>query len=613
MPRLALRSGLILAGATAAGIAAYVVLIGMEPPLPVAWTVNFATLVTAGCLVLVAVMVFWPQFAQAPRLGGFIGIIVIFILCAMALSAKWGVGVSSDVTVGGLLPTSDGYGYLKGADSVRHSGTLDAWASRRPLASLQLAGLLGLGGDGLALAIAVLVGLNAAAMVGFATAMGRSFGAPGAVLAAGILFAFYWPSIATTMSENMGFALGCAAFTVLWQAGRGKHPALFAAGLALLTLGLLARAGAFFVLPALVLWAGWWFRGETRFSWRWAGACALGVIAGLGVSMVATKLYADPNQIPFANLSYTFYGLATNADNWTVIFADHPELRELSGPERAREAYRLAFAAIADDPLRVVQGVLGEYNWFLFNAGWHRFIDNHGLRAVIMALTVIGIYGAVRDRRGAEGSLLIAVTAGVLASVPFLGDGGARIYAATTPMTAALAVHGLKVAQQWLGRPIQAAPEGGRGLITAALVLGAVILAPVFLVARDTAAAGNLQDAIDRARVTCKAPDRIITGRLPSANAIWLVPKGTMSAPAGVHVVNVEDLTASNIGGNPLIAKLAAGPLPAQLWTAIDGKSRRQLWLVTNRLSLAPLRGPFAACAKLADGVLRLWSVQEPN
>ncbi len=612
---LAHRGGLALAGAAAAGLCAYGGILALGPALPVAVAVNFATLVTAGALVLVAVMAFWPPLAPPPRWCGFAGIIAIFVLFALALAAKWAVGVSSDVTLGGLLPASDAYGYLRGADSVRHGGTLDVWASRRPLASLQLAGLLGLTSDNLALAIAVLVGLNAAAMAAFVTAMGRGFGAPGAVLATAVLFPFYWPTMANTMSENIGFALGCAAFAIIWQAGRGKRPVLFAAGLALLTLGLLARAGAFFVLPALVLWAGWWFRGGARFSWRWAGAAALGVIAGFAVSVLATKLFAAPGQIPFANFAYTFYGLATNAENWTTIFADHPELRNFPEHQMAREAYRLAFAAIADDPLRLAQGVLGQYNWFLFNAGWHRFIDNHALRAVVILLTVIGIYGAVRDRRSAEGSLLIAATAGVLASVPLLGDGGTRVYAATAPMTAALAVYGLKLGLQWLKRPAAgapSAPSAGQGLIMAALVLGTIIVAPVLLIQRDTTA-GSLQGALDKARETCKAPDRVIAGRNPSTAAIWLVAGGEMPAPPGIHVVNIKDLVASKTNVSKLFQALAAVPLPAQLWTVTEAKSRRQLWLVAGDLSIAPSRGSFAACGNMGDVLFRVRTLHRPN
>ncbi len=145
----------------------------------------------------------------------------------------------------------------------------------------------------------------------------------------------------------------------------------------------------------------------------------------------------------------------------------------------------------------------------------------------------------------------------------------------------------------------------------AALLLGVVIMAPVFLVSRDSAGVGDLDGAVEKARETCEAPDTVIAARNPFTAAIRLVPRGTVPAPPGTLVVNIDDFIASKWRDGKFFTRVAAVPLPAQLWTVVDAKTGEFLWLVTNRLSIEPSRGSFAACATLVDGLYRVRSVHK--
>ena len=116
----------------------------------------------------------------------------------------------------------------------------------------------------------------------------RRFGFASAAAGFAALFAFIHLTLGTTMSESLGFALGCAGFALLADAAFSGRRALALAGLAFLSFALATRAGALFVLPALALWCGWRFRAtDGAMSWRMAalGLAACGAGWALGSAL----------------------------------------------------------------------------------------------------------------------------------------------------------------------------------------------------------------------------------------------------------------------------------------------------------------------------------------
>ena len=68
------------------------------------------------------------------------------------------------------------------------------------------------------------------------------------------MFAFFRSegNTGVVMTENLGFLLGTGGFTALLRGMRLQDIRSYASGAAVLTTALMARAGAFFVLPALI-------------------------------------------------------------------------------------------------------------------------------------------------------------------------------------------------------------------------------------------------------------------------------------------------------------------------------------------------------------------------
>ena len=154
----------------------------------------------------------------------------------------------------GFVPWSDAEHYIAGGWMLLVDGTLSEWHSRRPInASVMQLRLLISGMD-----LHVLVLLNAA-MLGLSTAyatfeLKKEFGAlatAGFVLA---IFGYAQPYLPSTLSAMLGLCVGLLAFGALLRSARLGSIWLFAIGLALMSFALNARAGAFFVLPAVWLW-----------------------------------------------------------------------------------------------------------------------------------------------------------------------------------------------------------------------------------------------------------------------------------------------------------------------------------------------------------------------
>jgi hypothetical protein len=364
-------------------------------------------------------------------------------LCGFLLAAKWQGMTSSDVILAGLLPNSDAAGYFAGALHFLQQGGLSPWTTRRPLSVLHLAGLLDIGGS-LHLAL-ITLGISVAAAIAMViAAIGRNKGLGLAAGTGAVLIPFYFPTLGSVMSENVGLTLGLCGFALMWTAISGRDRSkLFALGLGIMALGLAARAGAMFVLPVSVFFAGWQFRGESRFSLTAAGLSLLAVALAFSINWALLSLYGAEGGGGFSNFAFTLYGLVSGGHDWTWVYQQFPKLYALPEGEQAREVYHLALAHLAAHPVDLLSGILRRYNDFIFNARWYRIEGIGGLRYALTAIAVAGLVHIVR-RRDTHASFILAGTIGTLLSVPFLGDGGVRVHAATIAFSAVLLGYGMR-------------------------------------------------------------------------------------------------------------------------------------------------------------------------
>jgi hypothetical protein len=400
---------------------------------------GFASVVVAIALLL------YPAYRLSGWIGTLASLSLTLILFALPLVGLWNNAVSAEFTIGGLLPWSDASGYYWDAKQLLEGGTFSDFSSRRPLFPGLLAVLLGLTQQNLQLTLAILLAITAISCYFAAREVQRSHGTAASLLVITILFLFYRRYIGWTSTEHLGLALGAVGFAILWRGAWQRQINYCLLGILLLTLALNARAGALFILPFIILWGAWSFRGTARFSWRFLIGGASVVLLGFILNSILLKIIGSPQGMAFSNFSYTLYGLIVGS-NWTQVRVDHPELKALVEPELSRKIYALAFEAIRAHPFGLVTGSLRAWKQFIFDNYVFSFISNLKANFALQLLSFVAAIACYRQRKEPNSSLILMASLGILASVPFAPPWDAdtmRVYAATMPFTAILPALGL--------------------------------------------------------------------------------------------------------------------------------------------------------------------------
>jgi hypothetical protein len=445
------------------------------------------------------------------------------LLLGAALSEIFALGVSSGSLLAGKLPYSDAFAYFDGVMRLLSGEKLSVWTSRRPVATSWLSFLAFLTRGNLRGAFAAMTLLNSAALVCAAGEVRKSMGNLPAWIAHVLLFFFYRTFLGAILSEQCGFFFGCMGFALLWRyvcADAAGRDFSFLAGLFLMTVGLIARAGAFFVLPALVLWRvlrrapG---AGNSRARALLASACAVVLVFGYNSALLRTSGYPEAS---FGNFAPTLYGLL-HGGTWTQAYSDDPGLLEMPEIEGNRRIYELSFAKLRREPLSLLRGSLRAYrSFFLSPLGAYSFIvspvalsyDFHnfavaqkrGLSSLLseflgadvrqkfyfsaaflwfLAASLLALSGVVRLLRGraAYRGFVIMAGCGILLSVPFIPPWDAplmRVYIATAPFFAILPA----IALSGRGGPTERERPSGRGMEICSLLLCLAFMAFPFII-----------------------------------------------------------------------------------------------------------------------------------
>ncbi|KAF0109682.1 MAG: hypothetical protein FD147_2114 [Chloroflexi bacterium] len=435
-----------------AALLTYAVLMMLPVPAVVGLFVRYDLIL----LSIITLPVLFLVFRAKGRFGTLVALGLTLVLFALPVSGLWRSGGSEPFIIGGLLPFSDAASYYSDAQRVVEGYRFSAFSARRPLFPALLTVLLAVTGQNLLVSIGVLCAVIAIACYIASREMQRSFGTLPAVVFLFTLFLFYRRIAGTTMTENLGLPLGVSAFVVLWSAAKTKKLWLTAAGLLLLTLALNARAGAFFILPALILWAGFCFRGKRRFSISAFAVTSCAVALGFMLNMLVFKLIADPGGMVFSNFSYTLYGVVAGGKGWMQILIDHPELGQLDDVARSARTYELVFESWKAQPFGLVIGAIR--NWFDYlmprGAGAFGFIRgdqagwvNYAVRSLLSILAGWGLVTAWRFRKSEPYALMLWAAAGIFLSIPFVPPNDSnqmRVYAATVVFLTGFCVMGLK-------------------------------------------------------------------------------------------------------------------------------------------------------------------------
>lgn len=422
------RSGLIRALAFLAAISIFIVILLNRSPnflRPLSIAMRNEITVTLGLYLVIL----YVAFRLKGWLGEALSLVFTLALFAFPLAGLWAVGQTQPSVFNGIVPLFDASDYYSDALRLLAGQDFSVFSARRPLFGGLLAVVLKLSNYNLMAAFGILTLLTGISCFVAAKEIQRTHGAEVAVVMLAILFFYYRYHSGVSMSENLGLPLGTLGFALLWRGTSDLNKSLVWVGLLAMTLALNARAGAFFMLPVLLLWFGWIFRNPgQKFSWSFLVVGASAVVLGFVINLIMFRLLATPSGVPFANFSYTLYGLASGGNSWIHVFETHPELYQLQEPYQSREVYRMAFDLILHQPDLLIKGAF--YNWsMLFSNSWYGAYSyvaetnwTLGLFAQwgLFLLGALGIFRWVRNPQDTLNGLVCVAAAGVFLSVPFL-------------------------------------------------------------------------------------------------------------------------------------------------------------------------------------------------
>lgn len=377
-------------------------------------------------------------------LGRIARLSVVLSIFALALAGMWASGRTQSTVLSGLIPLYDAQSYYGDAQKILAGGTVSEFSTARPLFPGFLAVLLRITNRNLMGAIAIFTAINGFACYFAGREIQRTHGTiPAVFLILFIFFYFRYRTVGTVMSENIGLPTGILGTLLIWRGISNKSRALVLFGIFIDTLALNIRPGPFFVLPFLLLWGAWFFRGTN--AWFSGTFLILGlgaILAGFGINLGMIRLVGTPSGVPFSQFSMAFYGLVSGGNSFAYVFQVHPELLEMSNPDKTRQIYRLAFDLLRTDPTLIVRGAL--HNWTIFlshsyNGMFSYFSGkNHFANlAAYWGICLFCVLGFIKWTRNPSNPFLsfVTVTAlGVLLSAPFVPAAdayGLRLYAAT--------------------------------------------------------------------------------------------------------------------------------------------------------------------------------------
>ena len=425
-------------------------------------------------------------FAVLFNLEGFAGKALTFTftlaLFYLPLLYKWQTADYYSA-LGGLLPMRDANEYYQGAQNLLNGFPLEFTAAYRPIFTSFLSTVMLTVDGNLQLSLIVLVTLNALAMFFAGSEVRRALKSGfAAALFLVIGYMFYRRFAGTLLTENLGFCLGNLALIFLLRGAAEKKLNPFLFGLFLLTTALNARAGAFFILPTLVVWAGLTFRSE-RGIWHPFFYATLVMAIGMAANLILAKFVNASTSSTFSNYSFTLYGIAVGNKGWEQIAIDHPGAS-------TGEIYELTFRLIRENPAQFLKGVAGAYaDYFIASKGAFSFLmmkhdRNDAANAVLWVLSFTGLVSALIHRRKLEFSISLAFFLGILFSValvPPVDSTQMRAYAATIPMTCYIIAMGAALPGKLLPGLKDQLPAENEAGVSIPLGLSIVILISAFI------------------------------------------------------------------------------------------------------------------------------------
>ncbi|MHC1784612.1 MAG: hypothetical protein AB9891_17970 [Anaerolineaceae bacterium] len=441
--------------------------------------------------IILFLVFFFPAFLQANKYIKAASFVILLVIFVLPLSGLWSSGQSEQYLLGGIIPFSDARGYFADTRSLIEGGDFFTTHSRRPLFSAFLAPILAAAGNHLQLSLAIIVILTAAACYLSAREIQASQGSLAALLVLILLFFFYRPISGKVLSEDLGFPLCVLGLTFFLYSARKDHILSAYSGLFLVSLALCARAGAFFLLPALFIWIVWHFHGSASKTIKVVLVSIAAIVLAFAINHLIYIIFVSSDSPAFGNFSYTFYGLAVGGKGWQQILVDHPEIGILPEPAYSQKVMELAFEVIKRKPMNLLVGSFRSWAMFFSTDDYYSLFNwVNGSRPIIGTLSRLGMYvlivlgivdgviSAVRRRLNPLQQLSILAFLGIVLSVPFappLDSNRMRIYASVMPFLLLLPAAGFSSLFKWQKTRLLIEPRESFSRIGSSVAISIVI------------------------------------------------------------------------------------------------------------------------------------------
>lgn len=572
-------------------------------------------------LPLIALLLLGALSIKNQRFSAMVVAIVIFPAFALALNGLWAGAYSENNVISGLIPRTDAFSFYGGAVSLIETGYLSSYTKRRPLFGGFLAFVLWMTSGHLQITLAILTYLLAFVTFLSILEMRRFLNPLAAVVYFIVLFLFIRRYIGITMSENMGILLGVSAFTLFLafiranDANHKKQRTYFLASAFVFSLAQVSRPGAFATLPLLILFAGWFFRSERKWSWKWAALTAVVIVAAFLVNTAVFRLTTVPGSSQMNNVGFGIYGLAIGGKGWEQIFVDHPELNLLSGEEYERAVFRYIWQAISSNPFKFIKGMwvqtktlfsFAEAN-SMYSFAWSKNrIISYVLIAFIYLLSIGGLIMTYVRKNRAIGLTLLLFGLGFFGSLvvaPAYQTRHMRVYAASLPFLGFLPAVGTSYLTELLPEKIRALPlftaiqphtNSQGALVFTAILVFVIILGPLatgFLAPGDVPPATACLEGEDAVVMAYYPGSTIRIYRNDPSITTWVPILTQLDYKGSIHSIccDQEIIYFENI------------PAPNTMYPALNLLTGKLMYMIAHEDLLPDGYGYLQACGRIED------------
>lgn len=271
---------------------------------------------TPGALVVLCIAS--ATLYQLPLLGAHAGV-----------QWDWPYEFADHSAIAGVLPFADAKQHYGAAVGMPVLDTMGGHlVARRPTHAANLASWFVLTGFNSFAVLAVQAALCGITLLLACVYLSRIAGPPIAVAVWALVYRFSEGAIPTFMSATTGTWLGLIAFILVFSSILHRRHALMAIALGIFILAFSARAGAYFILPALFVCGLWYVRKDHKEIMRFLAITLIATILSASIPFALNKIYDSRGGEYQGNLVYVLYMLSVGSNNWQQIIIDYPDSRK---------------------------------------------------------------------------------------------------------------------------------------------------------------------------------------------------------------------------------------------------------------------------------------------